>query len=56
MRQQRSILDSLIAQVAQFKRGLGSGDRTKLNEYLEGIRDVERRIQRAEEQSDRVLR
>ena len=55
MRQQRSILDSLIAQVTQFKRSLGSGDRTKLNEYLEGIRDVERRIQRAEEQSDREL-
>jgi hypothetical protein len=32
---------------------LGASDRTKLNEYLDAIRDVERRIQLAEEQSSR---
>ena len=34
---------------------LGPGDRVKLVEYLDAIRDVERRIQKAEEQSDKEL-
>jgi len=51
----RSILDSLTQDVARLSHRLGARDRSKLGEYLEAIRDVERRIQRAEEQSARDL-
>ena len=55
MQQERSILDSVIEKAANLKRGLGPSDRVKLNEYLDAIRDVERRIQKAEEQNAREL-
>ncbi len=51
----RSILDAVIQKVARLQRGLGSRDRAKLTEYLEAVRDVERRIQKAEAQSAREL-
>ena len=53
--QDRSILDSVTSEVAHLQQSLGQGDRSKLNEYLDAIRDVERRIQKAEEQSDQEL-
>jgi uncharacterized protein DUF1552 len=43
-----SILDSLAQQVASLERRLGSHDRSKLTDYLEAVRAVEGRIQRAE--------
>ncbi len=55
IRRDRSILDSVTQKVADLQRGLGSPDRGKLNEYLEAIRDSERRIQKAEVQSAREL-
>jgi len=55
MRKDRSILDSVTGEVASLQRDLGSRDQSKLNEYLESVRDIERRIQRAEEQSDREM-
>ena len=48
----RSILDSVGQKVSELQRQIGKGDRSKLNEYLEAVRDVERRIQIAEEQGD----
>lgn len=51
----RSILDSLVEDVTRLDHRLGARDRSKLGEYLDAIRDVERRIQRAEEQSGREL-
>jgi hypothetical protein len=51
LRQDRSILDSVTARVRQLQQKLGAADNTKLNDYLESLRDVERRIQKAEEQS-----
>jgi hypothetical protein len=51
----RSVLDSMTQEVASLKGVLGNGDRAKLTEYLEAIRDVERRIQKATEQSDQEL-
>ena len=51
----RSILDGLTRKVSRLKQELGPGDRSKLDEYVEAIRDVERRIQKAEEQSAREL-
>jgi Protein of unknown function (DUF1552) len=55
IRQQRSVLDSLTQEVARLQGSLGSADRTKLTQYLESIRDVERRIQLAEEQNGQNL-
>ena len=51
MQEDRSILDFVREDVSRLQSGLGSRDKSKLNEYLEGIRDIERRIQKAEEQS-----
>ena len=45
----------MYEEVASLQLKLGSGDRSKLTEYLEAVRDVERRIQKAEEQADRKL-
>ena len=55
IRQDRSLLDSVRDEVATLQGTLGQGDRVRLVEYLEAIRDVERRIQKAEEQSDKEL-
>jgi hypothetical protein len=43
----RSVLDSVSAKVERLQRRLGARDRAKLTEYLDAVRDVERRIQRA---------
>src|SRR6478672_930776 len=51
LRQDKSILDSVTDRVKQLQRQLGAGDNTKVNDYLTSLRDVERRIQKAEEQS-----
>jgi hypothetical protein len=51
LRQDLSILDSVTARVRQLQQKLGPADTTKVNDYLESLRDVERRIQKAEEQS-----
>jgi hypothetical protein len=51
----KSILDSLVQEVARLQKRLGPGDRAKVTQYLEAIRDIERRIQKAEEQSQLVL-
>jgi hypothetical protein len=45
----------VIQEAGALKGSLGSADGVKLVEYLDAIRDVERRIQRAEEQSGREL-
>ncbi len=51
----RSILDSVTDKVASLQRKIGPGDRAKLTEYLEAVRDIERRIQKAEKQGIREL-
>ena len=52
MQQHKSMLDSVSEKLASLKRDLGPRDQAKVNEYTEAIRDVERRIERAEEQKD----
>jgi hypothetical protein len=52
MQQHKSILDSVTEKLSNLKRELGAQDQNKVNEYTDAVRDVERRIQRAEEQSD----
>jgi hypothetical protein len=55
MQQNRSLLDSITGKISNLKKTLGPNDGQKLSEYLDAIRDIERRIQRAEEQSAREL-
>jgi hypothetical protein len=52
LRQHKSILDSVAEKLASLKRELGPQDQVKVNEYTEAVRDVERRIQMAEDQRD----
>jgi hypothetical protein len=51
LNEQRSILDYIAGDIDRLETGLGKSDRGKLTEYLEAIRDIERRIQKAEEQN-----
>lgn len=51
----KSMLDSVTERVAEFNRRMGARDRAKVAEYLEAVRDIERRIQKAEEQSSKEL-
>src|SRR5258706_555745 len=44
LRQHKSILDSVTDKLASLRRDLGSADQTKIDEYSEAVRDVERRI------------
>ena len=44
----RSLLDSVMGQVATLRKDLPAGDQRRLAQYLDDVREVERRIQRAE--------
>jgi hypothetical protein len=48
LRQNASLLDWVKEDISRLQRKLGPGDRTKLNQYLDSVREVERRIQKAE--------
>ena len=48
MKTEGSLLDSVLEETGQLSAKLGKADKTKLNEYLESVREVEQRIQRAE--------
>jgi len=48
----RSILDAISAEVKQLRIKVGGTDRDKIDQYLEAVRDVERRIQLAERQGE----
>jgi hypothetical protein len=47
-RTRRSILDFVASEMSSMKRTLGPDDRTRVDRYLEDIREVERRLQRIE--------
>ncbi len=47
----RSILDSITGEVAHLQTGLGTRDRGKISDYLDNIREIERRIQMAEKRA-----
>jgi hypothetical protein len=55
MRRDRSILDLVGAELNGLERVVGPADQVKLDEYLEAVRDIERRIAMAEEQNTREL-
>src|SRR5579871_7048588 len=54
MREQKSILDSVTEEVSHLEGSLPQSDRTKLTEYLDSVRGVERRIQNAEKENRQV--
>jgi hypothetical protein len=47
----RSILDFVASEMSSLKRTLGPEDKTRIDRYLDDIREVERRIQRIEERN-----
>ncbi len=49
----RSILDAMLADLARLRATLGAGDRTRVSQYLDSVREVERRIRMAERQASR---
>jgi hypothetical protein len=53
--QDRSLVDSVNDRVNQLQRKLGAADNRKVSDYIASLRDVERRIQKAEEQSSKQL-
>jgi len=48
--QSASILDSIRAQVPQLQRGIPAADRARLDDYLQEVREIERRVQRMGQQ------
>jgi len=50
--QSRSLLDSVVGQVSALNSELPAGDRGRLGEYLDNIREIERRIEKAEAQME----
>src|SRR2546427_3049692 len=55
LRQHKSILDSVTEKLVSLKKDLGPQDQSKVDEYADAVRDVERRIQKAEQQRDLEL-
>ena len=48
LRKKASLLDSFNHDIARLQRNLSPGDRAKVSDYLDTVREVERRIQKAE--------
>jgi len=51
----RSILDLVAAQAEQLQRSLGARDRARLGDYLENVREIERRIERSEARNSAAI-
>ena len=54
-RQDRSLLDFVLADAGRLRTTLGASDRRKLGDYLDSVREVERRIRNAERHDDANL-
>jgi hypothetical protein len=52
---EKSILDSVLEDAQRLRNSLGGADRTKLDEYLFAIRDIETRIQNIERNNARMI-
>jgi len=55
LKQDQSLLDSVTNRVKQLQQKLAPSDNRKVDDYLTSLRDVERRIQKAEEQSSKEV-
>jgi hypothetical protein len=51
IREDRSILDSVVDEARDLQRRVGPRDRARLSDYLEHVREIERRIQKTEAQN-----
>jgi hypothetical protein len=51
----KSVLDAILESLTGLKRKIGPEDRGRIEQYLEGVRDVERRVQKAEQQANNEL-
>jgi len=51
LRKRASLLDSITVEMKRLQQGLGTRDRARVNEYLDSIREVERRIEQAQAQA-----
>lgn len=54
-RENRSILDSVTAEAARLQKRVGATDRVKVNDYLDAVREIERRIQGIEKHDQAEL-
>ena len=52
LQEDRSILDAVRDDMTRLERRLGAGDRRRVSQYLDAVREIERRIQRVEAQAD----
>jgi len=48
LRERRSLLDSISEEAGRLQHGLGARDRARVSDYLDNIREIERRLERAE--------
>jgi hypothetical protein len=55
LRSDRSVLDVIAAELADLEGSLGARDRARVDEYLDYVREIERRLQRTERQTDALL-
>ncbi len=55
MKTDRSLLDFVAADLREVQAGIGPRDRVRLDQYLDHVREIERRIQRAESQAESLL-
>ncbi len=51
LREDKSILDAVRDDMTRLERRLGAGDRVRVSQYLDAVREIERRIQRVEAQA-----
>ena len=52
MRRDKSLLDAVSSEIAGLQKTLGPSDKRLISEYLDAVREVEVRIQRAEQRSE----
>ena len=50
----KSILDFVAEDAGRLRKKLGQADRRKLDEYLDGVRSIEQRIERSEQEAKRI--
>ena len=55
LKEDRSILDWVTADISALRKTLGANDRNSVSEYLDSVREIERRIQVSERQHDETV-
>ncbi len=55
LRNRKSVLDGVTEQAKRLQTGLAPSDRNRLNDYLQNVRDIEQRLERAEQENVSAL-